>query len=417
LATLSREYGLNWAANVIIGHPGETARSMKATHTFLQELFTSAAETCGWLSVDPFRIYPGSDVHERLDDFSERFGSRFYHPRWWTSWYDAGFRAEHLDPSAEIDFAARVSFMYESYGPLISDIIGRFRGQGRSVDRIFARSLEEQAKLISPAMRDVLLDRARWVERSIEQKSEGSTAGLPAQALSFPIGLQVKDPTVRRREDAVRRMLERGILRSEALIEALLCTAPEPYLSEDEIKTMFSDDLPQLDEGELPPYLGISYYALALEAINPGPGQRAVDLLACRGYITALLAELVGESGEVIALCPTKKAARSLKASFSKKPQVRALVGDPTTCKGLDREDVDALFFGAALPHIPTAFTDALTAEGGRLATVVGPRFGLQDLLCITRSEQGQSERLLAHVRLPIAAGANGWLKRPRGGR
>ena len=55
LARLSVKHGLNWASNIIVGHPGETQASMAQTRDYLRELFASGKETCGWLSIDPFR--------------------------------------------------------------------------------------------------------------------------------------------------------------------------------------------------------------------------------------------------------------------------------------------------------------------------------------------------------------------------
>ena len=80
LARLSREHGLNWAANVIVGHPGETLQSMQETHAFVEELFATASDTCGWVSIDPFRLYPGSAVHEQLEQWEAAHGARFFHP-------------------------------------------------------------------------------------------------------------------------------------------------------------------------------------------------------------------------------------------------------------------------------------------------------------------------------------------------
>ena len=31
-----------------------------------------------------------------MADYEERFGTRFYHPEWWKSWYDGPFAAEHI---------------------------------------------------------------------------------------------------------------------------------------------------------------------------------------------------------------------------------------------------------------------------------------------------------------------------------
>ena len=72
------------------------------------------------------------------------------------SWYDGPFRAQHLDPSSELSFEQRVAFMYSAYPSLIERVQANFRGQGRSVDRVFERSLAEQRSMLSPARRDQL---------------------------------------------------------------------------------------------------------------------------------------------------------------------------------------------------------------------------------------------------------------------
>ncbi|MEM6931549.1 MAG: radical SAM protein, partial [Myxococcota bacterium] len=97
LARLSQKHGLNWATNVIVGHPGETLQTAMETRAFLDELFLSGPSSHGWLSVDPFRLYPGSQVHEQQAFYEETYGTRFHHPTWWRGWYDGPFRAQHLD--------------------------------------------------------------------------------------------------------------------------------------------------------------------------------------------------------------------------------------------------------------------------------------------------------------------------------
>src|SRR5690606_212872 len=135
----------------------------------------------------------------------------------------------------------RVRFMYEAYGPLMQEIQRRFRGQGRSVDRVFARSLHEQARLMSPQMRDLLIARARRAKARLAAR--GSAApGLGAQpVLDVPIGLHVKDPWIRAREQAVRRLLHDGVLRTADLVEALLEVGPEAFMPEDDARAVLGE--------------------------------------------------------------------------------------------------------------------------------------------------------------------------------
>ncbi len=397
LAKLSLKHGLNWAANIIVGHPGETPETLRETHDFVRRLFTSASETCGWLSIDPFRLYPGAHVHEEIATYERTHGARFYHPQWWKSWYDGPFRAQHIDPSSSLDFEGRVRFMYEAYGPLVREILARFRGQGRSVDRVFARSLDEQARVMSPQTRDRVLGAARRLKRAPQP-----AAGAP-QVLAFPIGLHLKDARIRRREEAVRRLLETGVLRSERVIEAMLQVAPEPYLGEEAATEMLSERCAEVPEGTPPPYVGVRALAMGLEALGACAGDRVADLLAVRGYVSALLAEVVGPEGEVVAEHPGGLIARmKLRTSLSQLEGVRTEAAEG---------QFDGLWVGAALPRWPKRWR-ALMAEGGRAVSFLGPRFRRQDLVCLTRQGEAVHERIIGRFRVPVLGGAQGWVGR-----
>jgi len=408
LAVHSRKHRLNWAANIIVGHPGETLSSMRQTFEFVEGLFTAAGETCGWLSIDPFRLYPGSHVHANMAAYEARHGARFYRPAWWKSWYDGVFGAELVDPSREVSFEARVEFMYDHYPALVSEIARRFRGQGRSIDSVFARSLREQEDLMSEGTRNQLLSLGRQGKARGEGRAKAAPPGGSPPGL--PMGLQVRNPFVRRREESVRRLLEAGTLRTAALVEALLKTAPERYLPEDETAAMLSDwTATCAREGDVARHLGISTYVTALEAMNPGPGDSAVDLVAGRGYMAALLAALVGASGHVVAV--------HVGGVWSRRALARLLAGTPVELRsrraGAGSGQFDVLWLGAALPRLPASLRELLNPDGGRGVTFLGPRFRAQDMVCLTRRDQAVSERVLARVRVPILAGEGGWLRKP----
>ena len=406
LARWSAEVGLSWAANVVVGHPGETPQTMQQTLDFVDGLFAAAPHTRGWLSVDPFRLYPGSHVHAELQGYATRHGTHFFHPRWWRRWYDTSFCAEHLDPGRELDFQARVRLMHDRYSPLMARIAQNFRGQGRSIDRVFQRSLQEQVQLLGPEQRDRDLDRASVVDQRFAADPERDR---PAAA-SLPLGLQVRDPQIRRREDAVRRLLQRGVLRSEALADALLCIPPERYLGEDATEAMLLERLPHGGPA-VPPWAGISSLVLGLEALAPGPGDGAVDLLAARGYVAALLARLVGPGGRVLALCPgTRRQTRTLRDQLADQATVTVSRGQATTGRGLDGGH-DCIWLGAALPRRPGWLAPHLNQPGGRAVVGVGPRFRPQDLVLLTRDEDQLTEHVLARVRMPLVAGPRGWTR------
>jgi len=395
---LSDRHGLSWAGNVVVGHPGETPRTFAETHRFVERLF-AGPQTRGWLSVDPFRLYPGSQVHAAMDDYAQRFGTRFFHRRWWEGWYDTGFRAEHLDPSAELTYAQRVRLTHDSYAPLVRDIARRFKGQGRGIDQVFRRSLDEQIATLGPTQRDLLLARARDATPTGDGK---------AARISFPIGLQVRDPWVQRREQAVRRLLERGVVRSEPVIEALLSVPPEAHLAVEGAEAMLSDKMPR--EGSGAPWLAFSAYGLALEALGLAEGARVADLLAEESYVAALLARLVGPDGSVRAVCPgPRRTVRRLRRRLAGLGQVTVVPGVPTTARGLDGRYQGLLLCGA-LPTLPAELIQHIDPTEGRLVTLLGPRFRAQDLVCATRQGDRVTQRVLARLRAPLVDGPNGWL-------
>lgn len=409
LASLSRVHGLNWATNVIVGHPGEDMASMRETHAFLTELFTSAPETCGWLSIDPFRLYPGAQVQQEMASWTRDHGTTFFHPRWWTSWYDGPFRAQHLDPSRTLDYATRVRFMHDAYAPLVAEIEARFRGQGTSVDRVFTRSLAEQRTQLSATQRDRML--------ALGRVAKPTSATASTVVLATPIGLQIKDPWVRRREQAVRRLLDAGVLRTESVIEALLAVGPERFLDADTAIAVLDDRPPrQVIEG-VPGAWGVRDVALGLEALGAGTGERVVDAAATSGWIGALLAEQVGEAGRVTVRSPREVAAR-VAASLADRRNVEVVAvaggGLLALPRAASADGWDAVWIGAALPRLPADLIAALAGEHARVVVAVGPRFRDQDLIVASPRGRGWTERTLARGRFGVLGGRSGWIPAPK---
>jgi radical SAM superfamily enzyme YgiQ (UPF0313 family)/protein-L-isoaspartate O-methyltransferase len=403
LAGLAREHGLSWAANVIVGHPGENPASMEATAAFVERLYLEAPETCGWLSVDPFRLYPGSGVHAELSRYEAEHGAVFHAPTWWHGWYDHAFRAEWVDPSSELDFAGRIRRMHALYGPLLERVQGRFRGQGRDVDRVFARSMAEQRRFMDTTMGESLIRRSTRAVRP---------AGVEAPALPLPIGLQVRDPWVRRREEAVRRMLDHGVLRSPALVECLLQLGPEGFMPAEQATAVLEDRSPQPPAEGLPS-ASLSFRAVArgLEALQLGLGERVADLAAGSGWVAALMAGVVGPEGDVVAV-PRGVRAAQLEASLAPWPQVRVTPLAPGRLLP-GPGPWDALWVGAAMPRVPLPISEGLRGPGGRAVAVLGPRFRAQDLLLLQRDGEAVHERVLARSRVPVLGGPWGWVPWP----
>lgn len=265
---------------------------------------------------------------------------------------------------------------------------------------------------MSNEMRDRLLRRA---QRSQGEVAEAGTDDAVASVTDCPIGLHIKDEWVRRRERAVRRLLQRGILQTDRLVEAFLEVAPERYMDEGEARAYLSNRSDSPDaEGKAPAWLGIDACAIGLEALNPGLGDRVADGLALRGYLAALFSKLVGDDGEVVVLFPGSRwASRKLRKALKPLDNISVALGRATTVRGLDGR-FDAIWIGAALPRAPLRFRSHLRQPTGRLVTLLGPRIRPQDLVCLTHRDGELHERRMARIRVPIVAGPNGWLDEPK---
>lgn len=401
LGRLSREHGLNWAANFIVGHPGETAETMAETHAFAQELFTSARETCGWISIDPFRLYPGAEVHEARQRWEQEEGAVFYEPEWWHRWADGPFHAQHIDPSHTLTYEERVRFMMSRYGPLVREVQSRFRGQGRSVDRVYAISMDEQCKMLSMDRAEHLISWGRLAKErgSVTRRDPG---------LALPLGIHRRDSLTRLRETAVRRLLDNGVLRTDSLIQALVTIGPEEFMPEGAARAVLEDRVEASGNPEpLPPSLSLRTLAIGLEALAPRIGDRIAHLTAQSAYLSAILSHLVGEQGQVVAVhdgTPSEELISHCEG-LGNVVILPAPAPGPLTVEG----QWDGVWIGAALPRFPPNLEPCLRADGGRAIAILGPRFRPQDLVVLTRWDDAIDERILARVQAPILAAPGGW--------
>lgn len=400
LAERSQAHGLNWAVNVIVGHPGETPQTAQETLDFVTQLFRRSPTTRGFLSIDPFRLYPGSYVHETMDAWEDRYGARFHHRDWWRAWYDHGYLAQHLEPSSSLSFDERVRFMHRSYRPLLEEIRGRFTGQDRDVDRVYERSMQGQIDALSPAVERQTLQRARRAMQTTKR----------APDVRFPLGMNQKDPAVRLRETIIRRLLDRGVLRSADLVSALLAVDPLPFLGQEDTDTLLRDQAVTREaEGAPVPAIGLTTLATALEALEPEG--RVCDVTAANGYVGALLSELVGPSGEVVVRVAPERLA-TVQDTLADRPNVRVIAFDPRDPLAT-REVFDRLLLQGAVPRTPPVVHSSLN-PGGRAVAFVGPRFRNQALTVFDREGDTLKQHRVRKVTVPALAGPGGWLRAPK---
>jgi radical SAM superfamily enzyme YgiQ (UPF0313 family) len=144
----ARKYHVPFGANIIAGHPGETETTLRNSAAFVRKLFLDPKGSLGFLSVDPFRLYPGSPIDEDLPAWQTRTGLRANRYPWWEDG-DQDFLAEWIDPSYELDYARRHALTQELFAPILSGLRQNFRYQGPAAD-YFKRAVDAQLDQFTP---------------------------------------------------------------------------------------------------------------------------------------------------------------------------------------------------------------------------------------------------------------------------
>jgi protein-L-isoaspartate(D-aspartate) O-methyltransferase len=106
-----------------------------------------------------------------------------------------------------------------------------------------------------------------------------------------------------------------------------------------------------------------SLHALLIAAAAPQLGEHVVHIGAGVGYYSAILADMVGESGRVTAIEFDCSLAARLAANFAGQPNVRALQGDGAQ---IEFDPADVIYVNAGATRPAGIWLDRLN-DGGRL--------------------------------------------------
>jgi protein-L-isoaspartate(D-aspartate) O-methyltransferase len=135
-----------------------------------------------------------------------------------------------------------------------------------------------------------------------------------------------------------------------------------------------------------------SLHARCLGALMPRMGETVLHIGAGTGYYTSILADLVGQSGTVIAYEIDPALAAKARANLASMPNV-AVRGVSGTSGSLPA--CDAIYVNAGATHPVDCWLDALRS-GGRLLFPLTPDVGMGGMLLVTRREdQGFAARLV----------------------
>lgn len=389
VASWAHELGVPFGANVIVGHPGETEATVRASAAYLEKLFLGDPRgTMGFLSVDPFRLYPGSPIDEDRAGWEARTGMRAHRYPWWHDG-DQDFLSEWVDPSASLGFEAAFRLRRELFTPILRGIQGRFAYQGPARD-YFMRAIDEQVELTSDrrALRTLGLLHL-W--RDLAAREAGQAPPLdPRRALAADAALA--EAARGARADA----LAAGKLEaSPQVMAALLETPRERFVRVEDVPASADDRALLLSDDGAATISALHAYAFAFDALGLAEGDALVDLGGGTGYGAAVAAAVVGPRGRVTTVEIDAELAARARQNLAGLDNVEVIAAD---AHDVGRwRGARKVVAGFAVAEIPAAWLDAL-AEGGALVAPVGPA-GMQALRRYVKGPGGVEVTELATVR------------------
>lgn len=373
-----------FGANVMIGHPGETESSMRATARYLRRIFTDAGPCTGFVSIDPFRLYPGSAVEAQLGRWTEVTGMRVHRYPWWHDG-DQDFLAEWIEPSGDLDFRTALRLRRELFGPIVEAVASRFAYHG-TARSYFERAAREQVELLAP--KRILRTLGQWHLWTMLTGGSAELDTYPAIARDAELA-------------AAARLARRATIDKRAiggparLLEALVEVPRERFVRIDDVMSSAEDRAMALVDSGHATVSAMHSYVKTFGALELAEGDDVVDLGGGSGYGAAIAAYVVGPQGRVRTIEIDAELSGRAREHLAGLGHVEVFCGDAhDTGLWAGAAKVAA---GFAVESIPQSWIDAL-AEGGMLVAPVG-RPGDQRLVRVRRERHGVRVETLGEVR------------------
>ncbi len=213
------------------------------------------------------------------------------------------------------------------------------------------------------------------------------------------------DPSADRARMVERQIAARGV-RDPRVLQAMREVPREAFVAAGYEPSAFRDEPLPIGQGQTisQPFI----VALMAEAARIAPSNRVLEVGAGSGYAAAVLGRLAAHVVAIERHGPLAQAARDRLARLGI-ANVEVVEGDGTL-GWPPAAPFDAIVVSAGGPQVPGALKEQL-APAGRLVIPVGPEGGPQDLLRLTRVEDGYTEESLGLVRFVPLIGAQGFLE------
>ena len=209
----------------------------------------------------------------------------------------------------------------------------------------------------------------------------------------------------REREAMVERQLKRRGITEPAILDAFLAVPREEFVAEQHAHLAYGDHpLPiEAEQTISQPYI----VALMIQAAAVGPDDVVLEIGAGSGYAAAVISRI---ADRVIAI---ERQHRLVEIASERVRRlgydnVEIVEGDGTRgCA--EKAPFNAILAAASGSHVPEPLLSQL-ASGGRLVMPLGNPSGIQELVKVTKDEDGLlQQESLGGVRFVPLIGAEGW--------
>ncbi len=174
-----------------------------------------------------------------------------------------------------------------------------------------------------------------------------------------------------------------GYLKSDPVERAMLKVEREHFVPEYRRRAAYADH--PLDIGHNQTISAPHMVTIMVEAMEPAPGLKVLEVGGGSGYHAAVIAEAIGPEGHVYSverIEPLAVQARKNLELAGYLDRVTMLVGD-ASCGWPEHAPYDRISVACAAPNVPEPMMQEL-AEGGKLLIPVGGSYA-QELVRVTR--------------------------------
>jgi protein-L-isoaspartate(D-aspartate) O-methyltransferase len=193
---------------------------------------------------------------------------------------------------------------------------------------------------------------------------------------------------VQSRKKLVSHLKKHGYIKTALVEQAFLKVPREKFVSKSQIYHAYDDTPLQIGKGQTisAPHM----VAIMCEALDVHPGQRILEVGAGSGYHAAIIAQIVGSTGQIYSIERIESLADKARSNLktAEIENVMVAVGDGS--KGLSEfAPYDRIYITCAAPSLPTPLVGQIVS-GGKILVPEG------DMMCTLRLYEERDAELIS---------------------